>query len=277
MFDITNLETPVFGDKESGLRFVTEALKVWEASLATYQGKADKATAKVAAVLEAVQENDPLAVKLTDETLEKIRSLILSAVSENPNCAVLLFPHLEDIKQAVGSYRDECSITPEAPESDEDRDIVAEFDALDAARTMIEGTFNAWQLSVTDLPAKFQGEKKERISQPDGTNKNVPTGEKYLSFPGKLTNPNGEGKTSPGKVATSYNFLWEIEDREGETITIGKSTVTRLARLVSNEYMLLSFKDLKERLDNHKWQDKDTQKVKVSTPRGTLIGIRVNK
>lgn len=275
MLDLSNLETPIFGDKESGLKFVTGALKAWEDALATYQGKADKATSKVSAILEAVVSEDEEAVKIANETMEQIRSLILAALTDNPNVAVVMFPELEDVKKAVGSYRTEATVTVQG-NSDEDRDIVAEYEALDNARTMIEGTFNAWQLDVSQLPAKYIGEKKERVSQADGTTKNVPTGEKYLSFPGKLTNPNGEGKTSPGKVAVSAGFTWEVTNKEGETFTIGKSTITRLARICSNEYDLLSFDELHTRLKNKGWSA-TTESIEVATPRGILKGTKVNK
>lgn len=275
MLDLTSLEAPVFGDKESGLRFVTEALKLYETAQANYSGKAEnKTSAKVTEVLEKVQNEDKDAVEMAEAIIANLRESIIEAMNLNPNVAVVLFPELEETKKVVGSWRDEATVTVDVVNDDdeEDRDLVAEYEALKNARTMIEGTFMAWQLEVGKLPASFVAVKKERIN-----GKNVPTGEMFLKFPGKLVSPSTEGNTKAGREPVSFQWNWTLVNDSGE-MTLGKNlSITRLARLCSTGDGLLSFSDLKERFENRKWSDKDVNIIEVPTPRGKLIGERITK
>lgn len=279
MIDLTGVTEPKFGDKASGLAFVTELLARYEKELNTYTGKAEtKSGTKVSAVLEKVQEDDSEAVKIADEILNHLRHSILLAMEENPNVAVVLYPGIDDIKKVVGSWRDEANITVEDDDSDseEDRDLVSEYEALRQCKETIEGAVNVWQIAPTDLPEKYRANRKEK----DGTTgKQVAIPNEYvLKIPGKLTAPNSEGKTAPGREPTSYSWKWTLDLGNGETLAFKGVTLTTLARMCSTEHSLMSFADLKTALDNRNWLAKDITRVEVNTvPRGTLIGERVSK
>lgn len=273
MFDITGLDAPVWGDKVTGSKFVTEALTLWSDALSSYSGKSETTTAKVGKVLDTIRDTDDEAVTLADEAMAEVRSLILEVVRQNVNTTYLLFSELDDLKKAIGSWRADANVTVENDENDEDRDLVSEYEALEQGRTMIEGTFNAFGLSVDALPAKFVGMKSERVE-----GKNVPTGERYLKFPGKLASPLNSGEASKaGKTATSMMFTWSLTDSLGENI-IGKASFPYLARYCSTSDTILSTDDVITSIKaKHGDNFAGVATIEVRTPRGILTGTKVKK
>lgn len=267
MFDVTDLQAPEWGNKESGTRFVVDCLTKWTEALASYSGKSDQTSTKVSKVVETVKDTDPEAVEAVNEAMLEIRSILLGVLNENVNTSVLLFGELDEVKKAVGSYRQEVNVTVESEEDDaEDRDLIAEYEALDKGRTMIEGTFNAFSLDVMSLPEKFRAQKSERVN-----GKNVPTGEWMLKFPGKLTSPSVNENGSSGGF-TRTNYKWTLLTADGE-VNIGRSNFAYLARTCSSPDVLLSVDDLKTSIkarygDNYLSNDK----LEIRTPRGLLTG-----
>lgn len=276
MFTTDGIEMPDLTNHDDMVRFVKELLERYEAAQAIYSNKEEnKSQASVKDVLAKVQAEDEEAVLRAENAADNFRSIILAHVNANPNVAVLLFPIMQELTKVVGSYRAEATVTvtPVVEETDEDRDLLAEYTALEKAQTMITGSMMMGNVLPSELPAKFTAQKSKRV---DG--KNVPTGELTFKFPGQLRKPNEEGSTSAGRTATSENWLWEIEDREtGSKITIGKCSIATLARLSSSTDELLSFSDLKERLDNRNWMEKSKTEIEFTVPRGILYGKKVTK
>lgn len=274
MFDISDLEAPIWGDKESGTAFVVSALERWTNALTSYTGKSDKPTAKVEKVLASLQENEEL-VAGVDNAMREIRSFILDVVDQlGPESTYLLFSELDDVKKAVGSWRSDANVTVENDNGDEEeRDIIAEYEALEKGKTMIEGTFNAFGLDVMALPEKFRAQKSENVN-----GKRVKTNEWYLKFPGKLVTPvNEETVSSPGKTATSMTYQWTLTDSLGEQ-EIGRATFPYLARFCSTDASILSTTDL---LNSMKAKYGDNfageENLEIRTPRGILRGKKVKK
>ena len=277
MYDVSKIDPPTWGDKESGLRFVSECLSAWATAYASYTNRESaKQSIGVEAKVAAIKENDPDAVEIADETMTKVRGLLLSAVNVNPNVASLVFPELGEATKVIGSYRSEATVTPvvEVPESDDDRDIMAEYEALKKAQTAIQGTMMSWEILPSDLPPDFQ----EKAWKVEG-GKRIETSEVKVKFPGKLHAPSDDNaSTGAGREATTSRWTFTLETDEGETLSFPKGTlVVTIARVCSLPDWMLSFSDLKDRLDNRKWSEKETTSLEVRVPRGYLFGERIDK
>lgn len=280
MFDVTGIEepkwpNPMLTEEERAEVYVhnvtvlSSFLARYEDALSAYSGKSEKSTAKVEKVIEAIGNDDPEAVRLAENAMDEIRAIILDTVRENVNTTYLLFSALDDVKKSIGSWRADVSVTVSNDDDDNDRDLIAEYEALDKAKTMIEGTFNAFGINVMDLPEKYRAQKSERVE-----GKNVPTGDWYLKFPGKLISPLNENESGKvGKTAVSMTYTWECDGT-----VIGKASWPYLARYCSTHEVIIGTDDLVTSV-KAKYGDSfaGNEVIEVRTPRGVLTGTKVKK
>lgn len=289
MFDVTDIEgpkwpNPTLNEKEMSdvrrhnLLTVIAWLVRWANALTTYSGKSEKSSLATEKKVQYVEENDEHAVSLVAETMKEIRSLLLDCVRENINTTHLLFGELQEVKAAIGSWRDDARInlTESEEESDDDRDVIAEYESLKKGREMIEGTLAAFGIDPAELPEDYREKKKERVN---GKMVPVTPTQWVLRFPGKLNEPANGGETvKNGKTPTSMMFSWTLANADGETV-IGKATYPYLARYCSTSDAIVGVSDLMTSIkarhgDNYGGLD---TLGPIWTPRGTLSATKVKK